>query len=686
MRQILAVLAALVGLSVPTSFPLAFGGQRGAPPPPPSQAPVAPAQRAAPTGTGLILGRVIDAGTGRPIPGARVMMTGAAAAERVTSLAASGLISMMEMEMAMVGTGGPNAQRAIADADGRFVFRNLPKGAIPISASMPGYLPGASGRYRHDGPSRPVELEEGERRIDVVVRMWKYASISGVVLDEAGEPVVGVAVRALRRLTSGTGPRLQMGTTVYTDDRGHYRLSALTPGEYLVAVPSVITTVPASNVDEYVQAITAGNTSQLMQARSASNAPVPSPSGIRVGDYQIQLSPIRNLQFPPPDENGRLFVYRTTFHPSAQTSADAQLITLGSGDERQNVGIGLILTPTVFISGVASGPDGLMAGLGLRLVPADADQLQADNGFEAAHTATDGLGRFSLLGVPPGQYVLKALRTPVPAMAESVSRVMSVVDGVASISPMGPPPTAAPSGPTLWAELPISVGDRSVTDLHVVLREGARVSGRVEFTGAAAPPPPERLRLVSISMTPAEPGPLLRAQPGRLSEAGQFTTGGFPPGRYLMQANSPAPPWAVRSIMLNGRNVLEEPFDLGSTDLGGVVVTYTDRQTQLTFNVQGGQGTDRSDVLVVAFPADYQKWIQDGMVARRARTAPASRTGVATMVGLSPGDYLVAAVTAESPVDLRSVQSIEMLARQATRVTLAEGETRTQMLTVSTVR
>jgi sarcosine oxidase gamma subunit len=74
------------------------------------------------------------------------------------------------------------------------------------------------------------------------------------------------------------------------------------------------------------------------------------------------------------------------------------------------------------------------------------------------------------------------------------------------------------------------------------------------------------------------------------------------------------------------------------------------------------------------------------MVARRARTAPASRTGVATMVGLSPGDYLVAAVTAESPVDLRSVQSIEMLARQATRVTLAEGETRTQMLTVSTVR
>jgi hypothetical protein len=636
-------------------------------------APVEPAtpaagQKPVSTGTGIILGRVVDAGTGKPIPGARVVVTGAA--ERAASLAAAGLISSLDVEMRMAaGAGGPNTQRVIADADGRFVLRNLPKGSFPITTSMTGYLPGASGRVRHDGPSRPIELEEGERRTDVVIRMWKYAAISGIVVDEAGEPVVGVGVQSLRRMPSGTGPRVQAGSIAYSDDRGHYRLGGLAPGDYLIGVRSAITTVPTSSVEEYLQAITAGNTSQLMQTRDASNAPLPSASGMRVGDYQIQISPFspfRDLQFPPPDENGRLSVYRTTFHPAAYTSADAQVVTVGSGDDRQNVNINLTLTQTVFVSGVVSGPDGPVRGLGLRLVPAEIGRSQTDTGFEAALASTDGLGRFTMLGVPPGQYVLKALYSPPP--------------------PPAAPPTAAPAGPMLWVERPLSVGDRNITDLHLVLREGATASGRVEFTGAAAPPPVQRQRLISISLAPVEPPTLLRPQPGRLSEAGQFSTGGFPPGRYLMTATSPGPPWVVRSITLNGRNVLDEPFELESTNIAGVVVTFTDRQTQMTFNVHSARGGDLSNVQVVVFPADYQKWIEDGMVARRTRTLAVSRAGVATVSAMTPGDYLAIAVPQETPFDVRSRDSIEMLARQATRITIAEGETRTQALSVSTVR
>ena len=614
-------------------------------------------------------------------------MTGGAA-ERAASLAAAGLISVLDVEMSMVaGGGGSNTQRVIADADGRFVLRNLPKGSFPITTSMTGYQPGASGRFRHDGPSRPIELEEGERRTDVVIRMWKYAAISGVVVDEAGEPVVGVAVQALRRVPSGSGPRLQSGSIATTDDRGQYRLSMLAPGEYVVVVRSTMTTVPTSSVEEYTQAITAGSTAQLMQARSASNAPLPSPSGMRVGDYQIQISPIRNLQFPPPDENGRLAVYRTTYHPAAYNSAEAQVVTVGSGDDRQNVNVNLTLTPAVFVSGVVSGPDGPARGLGLRLIPADIGRVQSDTGYETAHAATDGLGRFTMLGVPPGQYVLKALHSPLPAMPGAETRAMSIVDGLAMLGPPpAPSPTAGPTGPTLWAERPVSVGDRNITDLQLILREGATLSGRVEFTGAASPPPAQRQRLISVSLTPVDPPTFLRPQPARLSDAGQFTTGGFPPGRYLMTATSPGPPWVVRSITLNGRNVLDEPFEVESTNIAGVVVTYTDRQTQMTFNVRSPRGEDLSSVQVVVFPADYQKWIQDGMVARRTRTVSVSRAGVATLTALSAGDYLAIALPEDNPFDVRTRESIEMLARQATRITVAEGETRTQALTVSTAR
>jgi hypothetical protein len=167
---------------------------------------------------------------------------------------------------------------------------------------------------------------------------------------------------------------------------------------------------------------------------------------------------------------------------------------------------------------------------------------------------------------------------------------------------------------------------------------------------------------------------------------GQFTTAGYPPGRYLMQATAPGPPWSVRSIVMNGRNVMEEPFELEGADLGGAVVTYTDRQTQLTLAVQSSRATDFADVAVVTFPADYQKWIQDGMPARRARTVMVGKTGQAVVAGITPGEYLAIAVTADVPVDLQNPQSIQMLAAKATKVSVAEGETRTQMLVLSQVR
>jgi hypothetical protein len=238
----------------------------------------------------------------------------------------------------------------------------------------------------------------------------------------------------------------------------------------------------------------------------------------------------------------------------------------------------------------------------------------------------------------------------------------------------------------LWAESALSVGERNVTDLQLTLRVGARVTGRIEFVGAAPPPPPQRLQQVSIMLTPAEPRPINRAQPGRPAPNGQFTTAGYTPGRYLIQAGTPGPPWSVRSIMLNGRNVVEEPFELEATDISGAVVTYTDRQTQLALSLQAGRATDFGDVVVIVFPSDYQKWIQDGMIARRARTVSVGKSGQALVAGIMPGDYLAIAVAADTPFDLQSPGSIEMLARQATKVSVAAGETRTQMLTLSQVR
>lgn len=195
-------------------------------------APVAPppGQPAAAPRTSMVVGQVVDGATGAPIGDAIVRLS----ASRVADPTAP-------------------RDRVMADGEGRFFFSELPAGAYALQAAKDGYVPGQFGQRDPRGQSQTLTLAANERVTDVRIRLWKYAAIAGRVVDEAGEPVVGVAVRALRKdVIAG---RIQFGSTeiapefvpsTLTDDRGMFRLSQLTPGTYAVAVPSTQSTLPAS--------------------------------------------------------------------------------------------------------------------------------------------------------------------------------------------------------------------------------------------------------------------------------------------------------------------------------------------------------------------------------------------------------------------------------------------------------
>ncbi len=61
---------------------------------------------------------------------------------------------------------------------------------------------------RPTGDGQNLALAEGERVIDAKLPLWKCAVIGGTVVDEAGEPVIGVTVQALAKDVAG-------GRTVY---------------------------------------------------------------------------------------------------------------------------------------------------------------------------------------------------------------------------------------------------------------------------------------------------------------------------------------------------------------------------------------------------------------------------------------------------------------------------------------
>ena len=165
-------------------------------------------------GTGLILGRVVDGTSGRPLGDVTVTLTPPAQGPGATS------------------------SRVLTSGDGYFLFAGLPRGGYSIAASKGGYVPGAQGKLHPSGSGQPLDLTDGGRLTDVTIPMWRYASVSGTVVDEAGEPLVGVQVRLLRRSIVAGAWRLTLASTEATDDRGVYRAAQLVPegGDHGIAL------------------------------------------------------------------------------------------------------------------------------------------------------------------------------------------------------------------------------------------------------------------------------------------------------------------------------------------------------------------------------------------------------------------------------------------------------------------
>jgi hypothetical protein len=385
---------------------------------------------------------------------------------------------------------------------------------------------------------------------------------------------------------------------------------------------------------------------------------------------------------PDRSRGGRIYLYPTQYHPASPTAAGASLIALRSGEERAAIDIRLALTPTFFVSGTVRGPDGPAKAV-LLLVP-DSDDLSTDTGFETATTMSDASGRFLFIGVPDGRYRLRAIIAQVPATGASRG-----VARPAAPDPSGKPtPTPVPSlgGFTLWATQSISVGSSDVTDLSITLRPGFRISGRAEFVGARARPAAEMLRRLSATFDPADARPLLASTVvrGQFDDQGRLSSYQLAPGRYYVRITNPPPGWTLKSATVNGRDVSNVPLSLDA-DVAGLIVTFTDRPSTLSGQVQNARGTPDSTATVLVFPADTGAWTDYGAFPRRLQAIRVDRNGEYRTDGLPAGDYLVVAVADESSANWRDPKVLKSLARLATSVTIAEGEARSASLKTSAV-
>lgn len=589
----------------------------------------------------MIVGQVVDQ-DGRPVPEAIVTMT----MPRF----------LQNLDLRVGADPAIPSGRVMADAEGRFFFTDLPPGEFYLNATKDGFAPSVFGERRPYGGAPRLALGEGERRTDVKIPVWKYAVIAGTVVDEAGEPVVGISVRALVKDVIGGATRfgnLQVNSTLVpnavTDDRGMFRLPQLFAGTYVVVVPSQHSTVPAAMV---AGTLPTGLRNELIMAGVQDVPLLGRPGTQQIGDFAL-ATPNRVLIPPPPSPDGRMQTYRTTYFPSATTAAEATQVALGWGEERTDVTIALRPVPAVRVSGRLVAPDGSVPPpMTLRLASAAlGDVVSVDGsigpdyiGFDAAIGLSDATGRFALIGVPPGDYVLK-----------HASRFLS---------------RAVDQGrPAYWISQPISVGTDDLHDLAVDLRPALRVEGRVEVLGAtgARPLPPLIARGSVTFETPfATSGQFFAS-----GEDGAFWTVAAG-GEYIarpVETNG----WFVHSVKLGDKDITDRVFELRE-DTASLVVTYTDRPSKIAGTVKDARGAGSSTAVALAFPVDPRRWIGYGNSSRLLVEVPASGDGIYTFNHLPPGDYNVIAIEHADSEGWRDPATLKLLASHATKITVAAGD------------
>jgi hypothetical protein len=124
---------------------------------------------------------------------------------------------------------GTPGRSSTTDAEGNFRVNGLIPALYFVSASSPAYV---MDEAEVNTPSRNYRIGDTVR-----IQMIRGGVITGTVTNAAGEPLIGVPVRA-SIVRDAKGQRPKFGAFYFmersTDDRGVYRIFGLVPGTYVV--------------------------------------------------------------------------------------------------------------------------------------------------------------------------------------------------------------------------------------------------------------------------------------------------------------------------------------------------------------------------------------------------------------------------------------------------------------------
>ena len=268
-----------------------------------------------------ISGMVVDAVSEQPLRGAEVRLRGLPGEGAAVSQATS----------------------ASTDAGGRFVFEGLSAGRYLLLASHDGYVNSSRDNAGTRGKMLPVA--PGQHINDIVLRLLPNGAIAGHVTNEAGKPLRGVSVQAMKSSYPRGRRELHDVAHIATDEAGEYRIAGLAPGKYYI------------------------------------RAQVPRSLSAKLGGDKA---------------------YVPLYYPAADDQTRSVALVLRAGEELGGIDLNFVPMHTVHIRGRV-----INARTSLPSQEAEVTLL-SDQGETVFASQNISAGTFEFQGVPPGSYIVVA--------------------------------------------------------------------------------------------------------------------------------------------------------------------------------------------------------------------------------------------------------------------------------------
>ena len=262
----------------------------------------------------------------------------------------------------------------------------------------------------------------------------------------------------------------------------------------------------------------------------------------------------------------------------------------------------------------------------------------------ASHPADDGRflpdGSFSFRNVAPGEYQIRAR-------------------------------AQTGGGPPLFAGYRIHVRDRDITDLRLLLRPGATVTGTVEVDAADLGQRAPSFATLRVRAPFVDGSSFADALTGVVQKDGQFRLVGVMEGEHYLTLEGLPGPWALQHVHRQGIDLTDVPFAAASGEtIRDVRVTISARATEIRGTVRDAAGQPAGDATVVISPASYRTWLGG---SRRFVITRSDAGGRYQHRGLPAGDYRLLASRELRDVDVRASRAKDL---PGAHVSLNAGERR----------